>query len=301
MLECPRLDFKWIARERVGLDEQREFLETYAEVVAEFFARPSTTTVRKIEDGLALVGTFKSGSFRVTVAGQMETIGHYEGSLNNAMSTYVLGRPAIQGSEWLVNKGRGRGLGDRMRDMAEEITGLVAVPHGRNFAPGGLSDAAVRSWTRRAAGRHVPGLAPDVKVEERLRLAELNEASLRDRRWASSLPTSLAISARTGWDVVVGSLDGRPTFGWAVDETDTPLSPAGIVDEAALFEHLSAGLLFGSADPTAVTTDRLSAVEADRRYAGIIREANSAETAFAERIACRLRPMERGRSSAMSV
>ncbi|MBY3432896.1 hypothetical protein HFN89_01730 [Rhizobium laguerreae] len=120
-----------------------------------------------------------------------------------------------------------------MRDAAEEVMGLKAVPHGRNFTQGSLSEAAAKSWARRAAARRVPGISPELAVKVRLELAKTVSDHFQELRYADSLASSVEISKGTRCDVVVGFVDGEPKFAWAISFDGIPVSPDGIIDAVA--------------------------------------------------------------------
>ncbi len=262
MVECDRLEFRFLAATRPELDGPIEFLAHHAEEISRLQARDTCSLTRDVGHGLlADVARMPGGFFRVELRKNGGVrVGTYEGFINRSLSSFVLGQATIQGAEMLADRYRGLRLGDAMRDLAEEIMGVPAVPHGRNFAPGGLSDAAARSWSRRARERHVPGITPDLAVNIRRRLAEWSQERIEHRSWMASLPVAVAISDRAGFDLVVVSADSRPMFAWSVAPSGLPISVTGITSERRTFEEARRRILLGG-DPrdTVITLDRIPA------------------------------------------
>ncbi|MCV9964091.1 hypothetical protein OIU34_19605 [Pararhizobium sp. BT-229] len=234
--------FRWNAETLEMLEGMAAFVIDYASKKAELAARPDIRKETELEDGWKIVARRERGtSFIVTLHTETgEHVGEYAGFLNTPLPTFVLGETTIQGSQTLSDVARGKGLADRMRDAAEDVTGLRAVPHGRNFTQGSLSEAAAKSWARRASAKRVPGITPELAVNVRRELAKTVEERFRELTYADSLAGSIEISAGTGCDIVVGYVDGEPKFAWAVSSDGVPVSPTGIVDGEYLAETLVA-------------------------------------------------------------
>jgi hypothetical protein len=233
-------DFQWIADSREMLEGMAKFVIDYASKKAELALRPDIQRETAIEGGWRIVARRERGtSFVVTLHNETgESIGEYAGFLNTTLPTFVLGEMTIHGSHVLSDVARGKGIADRMRDAAEDMMGLKAVPHGRNFTQGSLSETAAKSWTRRAAEKRVPGITPELAVKIRLELAKTVSDHFRELRYADDLAASVEISKATGCDVVVGMVDDEPKFAWAVSPEGFAVSPDGIVDQELLAEKL---------------------------------------------------------------
>jgi hypothetical protein len=234
LLECSSLS--WFSEDKEGLQGMVEFLAGYNE---RKIARGRQASVRVTEDlgnGFSLLGQVASGSsFRIHLSLEGKKVGYYEGFLNTAISTFVLGQDAIQGAEWLDDCARGKGFGDKMRDLAERITGLPAVPHCRNFAPGGLSDAAAKSWDRRSKFKPVLGHGTDVGVKIRKAMVD----KMIDRRAAFShgtidLLSAMALAEKTNLPLMVGFSRGDPSCAWVIGEGGVPLEPTGRINPDTL-------------------------------------------------------------------
>jgi hypothetical protein len=153
------------------------------------------------------------------------------------LATFVLGQDTIQGAEWLDDVARRRGFGDRMRDAAEKVTGMVAVPHGRNFTVGSLSEAASRSWDKRAEVREVLGYGNDVALKIRAKLARICLDRLREMSAKTlNLSYALALAERTSFPLQIGYLGTLPAVGWVVGPLGVPLDPSGIMNPNKLRE-----------------------------------------------------------------
>ena len=258
----PHTDFDWIADELQMLESMASFVIDYEARKAELAERPDVRKETALEDGWKIVARREEGTFfRVTLhddAGR--EVGEYAGFVNNARPTFVLGEMTIQGSHRLAEAARGKGLADRMRDAAEEVMELKAVPHG-NFTQGSLSPAAARSWDRRADVKPVPGISPDIGVKVRRELMNTVQNRFKEHRYANCLATTLDISAATGCDVVVGYVDGKPSFARALSADGTPVSPMGILDADLLAETCKHrwGATCSGDDPACVTFSRMDA------------------------------------------
>ncbi|MBY3433659.1 hypothetical protein HFN89_05800 [Rhizobium laguerreae] len=166
MLSCELEDFKWCAATLSDLEGPFYFLRNYAAEKSGFLQKPPEIIRRPLRDGLSLDARRHAyGSFEIRLRSPAGIVGRYDGHINRAMGSFVLGCISISASEWLVDSYRRQGLGDLMRDAAEEIMGLPAVPHGRNFVHGVLSCLAAKSWSKRAASRNVHGFASDPALE----------------------------------------------------------------------------------------------------------------------------------------
>jgi hypothetical protein len=234
--------FQWNAEALEMLEGLAAFVIDYSSRKAELSSRTDIQQETEIEGGWKIVARRERGtSFMVTVHTETgEEVGEYSGFLNTMLPTFVIGEMTIQGSEFLSDIARGKGIGDRMRDAAELVTGMKAVPHGRNFTQGSLSEAAAKSWARRASARRVPGITPELAVKVRLELAKTVSDHFRELRYADSLAASAEISRATGCDIVVGMVDDEPKFAWAVSSQGHGVSPEGILDQEMLAEKLVA-------------------------------------------------------------
>ncbi|MCS4090178.1 hypothetical protein [Rhizobium sp. BK176] len=232
--------FQWNAESIEMLEGMAAFVIDYASKKAELSSRPDIQRETEIDGGWKIVAKRERGtSFIVTLHDDAgESIGEYAGFLNTLLPTFVLGEMTIQGSQMLSDIARGKGIADRMRDAAEDVMGLKAVPHGRNFTQGSLSESAAKSWARRASQRRVPGLTPELAVKVRLELAKTVGDHFAELRYADNLAAPVEISKAIGCDVVVGMVDGEPKFAWAVSPEGLAVSPDGILDQELLAEKL---------------------------------------------------------------
>lgn len=231
---------QWNAETLEMLEGMAIFVIDYSSRKEVLAARPDIEKETELADGWKIVARRERGTrFVVTLYTEVGgRVGEYAGFLNTQLPTFVLGEMTIHGSQVLSEIARGKGLADRMRDAAEDVMGLKAVPHGRNFTQGSLSEAAAKSWMRRAAGKRVPGITPELAVNVRQALAKAVVDHFRELRYADSLAASIEISKKSGCDIVVGIVDGEPKFAWAVSPGGLAVSPDGIVDQDLLSEKL---------------------------------------------------------------
>lgn len=228
-------DFTWVADSLDELEGICDFYSGFSRRSAERREREIPPCREDLGDGFELKGQFHRGaSFDIRVTYNGEEVGRYQGFGNSVMATFVLGEDTIQGAEMLDDIARGRGFGDRMRDAAERAIGLKAVPHGRNFTTGSLSEAAAKSWARRAQARPVPGYGNDISVKIRSRMVEQQygrQSAMEENR--RSLTAAMTLAERAGCDVMIGSGNGQAVCGWAVHK-GIPVDPSGILDPKTL-------------------------------------------------------------------
>lgn len=292
-LEPWSLDFMWQAETLDGLEGAARFLEKYVKQTELLSSRPDITTVTEIEGGFTIeANRLKGRSFRVFLRdAKGETVGDYSGFLNTALPSFVMGEMTIHGSAVLPDSARGKGIGDKMRDAAEAVMELKAVPHGRTFTQGSLSEAAAKSWAKRAAAKYVPGLSPNIHVDIRRRLAEGIIEADRNNRYADPLSATILLCRRTGCDAVIAYLDGEPRSGWAVSQTGLPIYTGGMIDEAAVEDHCRFGFSSFGNEPgdrlcfRRVTSAGVEALVDDEQ---MYFSENSATNAFVERMASRM-------------
>ncbi|MBY3151434.1 hypothetical protein HFO56_03400 [Rhizobium laguerreae] len=233
--------FSWVSDhldEMVGICE---FYEGYLKRQAERRNGKTATYEEDLRNGFLLTASASpSGRFEVRIRLDGAIVGQYDGFLNSARATFVLGQDTIQGAELLEPVARRRGFGDKMRDAAERVTGLTAVPHGRNFTPGTLSSDAAKSWDRRAARREVPGYGDDLATKMRFRMVDLCLARRRRMEQKSlDLLHALALGEKTGCALMVGFVGERPVCGWGIAKNGLPIDPSGVLDQSHLREGSS--------------------------------------------------------------
>lgn len=292
-LEPWSLDFLWQAETLDELEGAARFLEKYVKQTELLSSRPDITTVNEIEGGFTIeANRLRGRSFRVFLRdAKGETVGDYSGFLNTALPSFVMGEITIQGSEMLSDIARGKGIGDKMRDAAEAVMELKAVPHGRTFTQGSLSEAAARSWAKRAATKYVPGLSPNIHVDVRRKLAEAVMEADRSNRYADPLAATILLSRRTGCDAVIAFLDGEPRAGWAISDEGLPIYTGGMIDAAAVEDHCRFGFSsFGNEPGDRLCFRRVNSAEVDALIdAERISHLRNAETDdFVDRMASRM-------------
>ena len=229
-----RLDadgLSWITDNLDDMAPMVQFYEAFMSRKEARYEREYQEFEEDLGDGFTLVAKGGITNFDVSVWYGSEQVGYYQGFTNSAIATFVLGRDTVQGAEVLEQVARRRGFGDRMRDAAEKLTGLPAVPHGRNFTTGSLSEAAVKSWDRRAKVKGVPGYGTDLGVGIRKKLAEAGTKRLRDMDgYALSLVYALSLAEISGKPLMVGCIEDRPVCGWVVGPDDAPYDPSRLLD-----------------------------------------------------------------------
>jgi hypothetical protein len=211
-------DFRWVADSLNDLEGICDFYSGFVDRAGKRREREITSIREDLGDGFELVGEgYRGASFDIRIKLNGKEVGYYQGFLNNICATFVLGEDTIQGGEMLEDVARGRGFGDKMRDAAERMIGLTAVPHGRNFTTGSLSNAPSKSWDRRAAERKVPGYGNDIQTKLRSRMMEKQYGRLRAMDENSrNLTSAMTLAEKAGCEVMVGFSDGRAVCGWAV-------------------------------------------------------------------------------------
>lgn len=272
-------DFDWVESRLEDLAGVAEFYEGYLRRREHRFELQKTVVSEDLGDEFSLEATLYPGaSFQVHIKHKGRIVGRYEGFPNGPLATFVLGEDTIQGAEMLDEFARRRGFGDKMRDAAERITGLSAVPHGRNYTTGSLSDLAERSWSRRAETKKVLGYGTDIGIKVRSNMARLCRQRLSKMRNEScDFPRAMSLSEKTGLPLVIGFSAGLPVSGWVVLKNGLPIDPSGSIDPRQLKEN--AGTLSLSKDgvklkqmtfrkaETIVKRDwRSSLSEEDRKY-----------------------------------
>ncbi len=293
VFEPSRPDFIWASPDVDGLEGPARFLQEYFQEVEKLRRRPDIEEATDLGDGVVIIAAREGGtSFKVTLTQDGEVAGKYNGFLNEPLPSFVLGEITIHGAANLSEQMRGKGLGDKMRDAAEAIMELKAVPHGLNFTQGSLSPSAEKSWLRRAAQRKVPGLSPDLAVDIRRKLAReiLNRAY--ETRRADSLASAVQLSRITDCDIMVGYCDGKPIAGWALSDEGLPVSTTGAIDEMILRKKAVEGAnSFGTNSEATFEFKRLKASLArnvvDREYMSFAY--NGESHAFVQRMAERMR------------
>lgn len=174
---------------------------------------PDRTLTREF-DGHRLTASFRRGSFSASVwsPGEDREIGRYFGGLNNCLSGFVTGRLTIQGSRHVDERLRGRGFGNALIDIAEEVTGLIALPHGYLGTTGVLSEAADRSWQGRWRRN---GMTP---------LDQTPDVSMRAEGMAASRTHGVM---RFGWDDYRCGVELASRMGLGLTTISTPKSRSG--------------------------------------------------------------------------
>lgn len=235
-LEGP--NFSWVENSLEDLVGIWEFYQGYLERHQKRCKSRRVTISEDLGDGFELVADGHAGaSFQVRIDHDGICVGRYDGFLNTPAATFVLGQDTIQGAEMLEPIARRRGFGDKMRDAAERVTGLTAVPHGRNYTPGSLSDAASKSWDRRSKARPVPGYGNDMGTHMRSRMMDLCRQRLRRmEEYSLDLRRALALGERTGLPLMIGYSKGIPVCGWVVAGNGLPIDPSGTVNDDRLKE-----------------------------------------------------------------
>lgn len=290
-----RPDFRWAAETLQMLEGMAAFIIDYSSKKAELTAQRDVQKEIELEGGWKLVARREEGTnFRVTLRTETgDEAGEYVGFVNTPLPTFVLGEMTIHGSQILSEVARGNGIADKMRDVAEELMGLKAVPHGRNFTQGSLSEAAAKSWARRVAAKRVPGITPEIAVNVRRELAKAVQDRFIELYFADSLASSIDISASTGCDIIVGYVDQEPAFAWALSPEGTPVSTSGIIDPEVLTEEMVNKWKhpgFGG-DKREVTLSRLDADRAEKLLSGeeLDSRRNKESASFAARMIDKMR------------
>lgn len=150
--------------------------------------------------GLKATASFEMGHFDVRLWSEKDdqVVGHYFGGLNNALSGFVLGELTIQGSRHLDGSLHGRGLGAGLIDIAEQVTGLRAVPHGFMGTTGSTSESAWKSWQSRKRTKAVPGMEGRADIEARAAMLPEIEARRSLRFDSDSYERGLAVADSLG-------------------------------------------------------------------------------------------------------
>jgi hypothetical protein len=258
LLHCP--NFEFVGNSLDDLEGAVGFYIGYVERNEQRRGNSEASITEDLGDGFELTATANNRlSFQVEIRRNGEIVGRYDGFPNNPTATFVLGQDTIQGAEMLDPIARRRGFGDKMRDAAERITGLVAVPHGRHFTYGSLSDAAAKSWERRATDKNVPGYGTDLGLQLRHRMVSLGRKRLGDARiHAVDLTSAMALAERTGFPLMIAYSNGRPRFGWVVAPDGIPFDPSGSVNPVYLKETASS-----NGSPYKVTFKQMTFRKAD--------------------------------------
>ncbi|MCZ7860987.1 hypothetical protein O9X98_06175 [Agrobacterium salinitolerans] len=234
-------NFEWVADHLDELVGICGFYEGYLERrEARTHCQP-TSFEDDLGDGFRLTAHGSpNGRFEVRIKLDGTTVGRYDGFLNNPTATFVLGQDTIQGAELLELVARRRGFGDKMRDAAERVTGLTAVPHGRNFTNGTLSDDAAKSWDRRAATRKVPGYGNDVATKMRTRMTDLCWTRLsRMKQNSLDLRHAMALGEKSGCALMIGFVGDWAVCGWGIAAHGLPIDPSGVLNQTHLKEMAS--------------------------------------------------------------
>jgi hypothetical protein len=198
-------------------------------------AKGDDTRRRQIDGDLLAVVRREDGlRFRISLHHRDDgEVGHYFGAANGPLQAWIMGEDTIQGSRTLREGFRGRGLGEVLVDLAEEVMGLPAVPHGHAFARGDTSVSAKRAWNRRAGSRRVPGMDGDPEMLRRMAEAA-RVAALDDTRSRADLPSlGAAVAAAHGLDLSVARLPDGVSFAWAIARGGEAVTASGRADDDA--------------------------------------------------------------------
>ncbi len=288
-------EFRWTADTLQMLEGMAAFVIDFASKKAEMADRPDIQKEIELDGGWKIVARRRRGTdFDVSLHTETgQQVGTYAGFINAPLPTFVLGEMTIHGSHVLFDVARGKGLAERMRDAAEDVMGLNAVPHGRNFTEGSLSKPAEKSWMRRAAAKRVPGLTPDIAVNVRRELAKAVHERFTELYYADGLATSIDISTGTGCDIVVGFVDREPAFAWALSPEGVPVSTTGITDAEVLTENMVKSWKYPGfgGDEREVTLVRLDADRAKTLLSEeeIVGRRNKESASFAARMVDKMR------------
>ena len=202
-------DFFWHGEDLTDLTTVAESCDTYWKSHDAARRRAASTISRNL-DGLTMTATFERGSFdaRLWESGGKRPVGNYFGTLNNAVTGYVFGELTIQGSQFLDDAYHGRGLGSALVDLAEELTGLRAVPHGFMGTTGTLSQMAARSWKGRAVRKPVLGMDGDPAVIARATGIVPSRQREAARLGTDDYRCGLTLASRLGYGLTTVSVIG---------------------------------------------------------------------------------------------
>jgi hypothetical protein len=194
----PSLEFYWFSNSLEDLGGVVASTDAFWKRHDEAGKRKATITTEL--QGLKATASFERGHFDVQLwskDGEV-ALGRYFGGLNNALSGFVLEELTIQGSRYLDESQRGRGLGAGLIDIAEQVTGLRAVPHGHMGTTGSASESALKSWQSRRRMQGVPGMEQRSDVDARAALLPEIEARRGLRFDSDSYDRGLAIADSLG-------------------------------------------------------------------------------------------------------
>ncbi len=243
------VDFFWHVKGVDQLDDVASSCDEYWMAFDDAKGQAAKSISRKV-DGMTLMAEVFNSTFdaRIIAPCGRITLGRYHGTLNNAVSGFVLGELTIQGSQWLDEPLRGQGLGSALVDLAEEICELRAVPHGFMGTTGLLSSMAAKSWQGRAARRPVPGM--EGKADVSARAAGIDESLAREQLYLGTddLDVGLDIAERLGLGVTLvrsprgpGSaffpVDHDVSFAFATHADGSIVSLRGLTDIDAAVKH----------------------------------------------------------------
>jgi hypothetical protein len=239
-------------------DDLGELLSVNREIEEVFVRRavaetlPPIKEVRDLGNGISARLKRDGLGFEVRLSREGDGIGQYWGTWNKPLTAWILGEDTIQGARSLKPEYHGPAfrLGNAMIDLAEEVSGLRAVPHGHMYSPGEASDMAMNSWAKRSARQGVPGMEGDAAIEDRfLRASIVKQVETRrytGDRFAHGYNTALETGRdlfvvldrpRVDWQGVSVSCEDTVMFAWALDGNARPVTVCGYDDHETVLRH----------------------------------------------------------------
>lgn len=206
--------FYWFSKSLAELGDVAAAADDFWKRHDEAAALKSNKITTKLQ-GLKATASFERGHFDVKLWSDNgdRVVGHYFGGLNNALSGFVLDELTIQGSRHLDESLHGRGLGAGLIDIAEQVTGLRAVPHGFMGTTGATSEAAWKSWQSRKRTKAVPGMEGRADIAAKAATLPEIEARRGLRFDSDTYERSLAIADSLGIGLTTVSFpDAGPSF-----------------------------------------------------------------------------------------
>lgn len=210
--------FYWHETELADLFDVAKLVDALEIKRAEFEDAPKTFEIVPLSDQVNAGVTWHGRYFDVCLRDlEGVEIGRYYGGLNSQLSDFVYGEVTITGSQE-IDEGphRGKGYASKAVDAAEKVMGLRAVPHGRMFAPGHLSDLAAESWRKRNLRTPVLGMNDEPEILDRYRRMLDTNARHTARFSLDRYDVGLRLAKALGYGLTLVTVDAdrgnRPYF-----------------------------------------------------------------------------------------
>lgn len=161
-------------------------------------------------------------------------LGLYKFELSKPQTCFIADQWTINGHSFVQNDHVGKGFGRQIYDAAETISGMTALPSGRDFAPGELSADSKRFWERRSVHTTLPTSTSEAAGRRQV-VAKATELTDIERKHGGAFPFVIALADLTGgrpFGIVAGGVGDDKMTLWVELPDGRWMNSGGLIDNA---------------------------------------------------------------------